>query len=949
MLLECGIVESQPRQELNDLVELAARLCAAPIALLNLIDTDGQWLNAAYGLSPEHMSRQSMFCSHVIQSSENLVINETRLDSRIRDNPLVTGSPFIRSYAGVPLRTRDDVTLGTICVLDPQARCFTELQINDLVKISRQVIALLELQQSNRRLAGNVMDANRNRDMLGAVIDNIDDALTVKDREGRYLLLNRAAALRLGCSVAEALGHDDLFLLDARRAEPSRLSELRVMESRQLVTAEEPCLIDGELRAFRSTRAPYISRDGQVAGVISISRDVTDRVHALGAMRELQQRDALLRKLSQQVPGVIYQFQQFPDGRSCFPYASEGIRQIYEVTPEQVRESAEPVFAILHPDDFDSVVASIQRSVETMTPWHAEYRVQLPIQGVRWREGHSVPERMPDGSILWHGYIYDITDRKQSEANLRASQARLQAIFDSEPECVKLIDAECRLLDMNPAGLRLVGAESVQPLLGQCVLDLLVPEYREPYRECVTAVFAGQSTQTEFEMISLDGTRRWMEQYAVGLKDPHNPGQIHQMLTVARDITQRRQAELELAQARLKAEAANQAKSEFLANMSHEIRTPLTAILGYTNLLEDQFTATSTDGNIDAIQTIRQAGEHLLTVVNDILDLSKIEAGQMVVEQIDTDLADLLQGVNALMQPRATVKGLSLEFVCESAIPARLLTDPTRLRQILMNLVGNAIKFTKAGGVTLRFSSVRRGDQTLLQIQVVDTGIGMTGQQAACLFTPFAQGDSTVTRKYGGTGLGLVICQRLTRLLGGDVELTRTIPGQGSTFVATIQAKPVIGGGEITNLDAVSQYPVPSASPTGTTLSGRILLAEDARENQVLISFLLRRAGADVEIADNGVVALSMIRQSASEGNSYDLLLTDMQMPEMDGYTLARELRLLGQDLPIVALTAHAMPEDRQRCTDAGCDDYARKPIDRRNLLAICAKWLGKSHAHSPA
>ena len=1069
MLLECGIVDSPPQQELNDLVELAARLCAAPMALLSVTDADGQWFKAAFGLCPEHMSRHAMFCANVIQSTEILVIDETRLDSRIRDNPLVTGEPYIRSYASVPLRIRDDVTLGTVCALDPQSRPFTERQVNDLAKIARQISSLLELRQSNRQLADNLIAANRHRDMLGAVIDNIDDGLAVKDQDGRYLLLNRAAAARLGRTVSEALGRDDAILLGTQQSEQCRLGDLRVMESRLAETTEVSLLIEGDAVSFQSTKTPYIGRDGQVAGVISILRDVTDRARALAGMqrneerfrklvenawdasvvlddqgrityatpsihrilglqpadlvgrigldfvheedllrtqkemailaarpqrprvvrhrivltggqvrwlemvltnllddpgirgvvvnvrdvtaqhrivRELQQRDALLRKLSQQVPGVIYQFRQFPDGRSCFPYASEGIRQIYEVTPEQVRESAEPVFARLHPDDYDTIVASIQRSVESMTPWQSEYRVQLPVQGLRWREGHSVPERMPDGSILWHGYIYDITDRKQAEANLRSSQARLQAIFDSEPECVKLIDAECRLLDMNPAGLRLIGAESVQPLIGHCVLDLLVPEYRDTYQQGVAAVFAGQSIQFDFEMIGFDGNRRWMEQYAVGLKDPHDPGRIHLMLAVARDITHRRQAELELAQARLKAEAANRAKTEFLANMSHEIRTPLTAILGYANLLVDDSATISADHKADAIDTIRHAGEHLLTIVNDILDLSKIEAGQMAVEQIETDVTELLRGVNAIMLPRAMAKGLSLNFVCDSPIPARLLTDPTRLRQILMNLMGNAIKFTEVGGVTVRLNGQQNDEQSFLQITVEDTGIGLTAEQADRLFTAFAQGDSTVTRRYGGIGLGLVICQRLTRLLGGDIELVRTTVGQGSSFVATIQAEAVPGTGNITNLNSVSQAPAPSTSLT-TTLTGRILLAEDARENQVLISFLLRRAGADVEIAENGVIALSMIEQSVALGKPFDLLLTDMQMPEMDGYTLARQLRSLGHELPIVALTAHAMPEDRQKCTDAGCDDYARKPIEKSNLLGICEQWLGKKHAVS--
>lgn len=1063
LLLECGIGESALKPQFTESLQIALAIANCPIAILSRLEHEQALIEASTGVD---LPADAPPWPPVNPNGAPVVIGDINQSPELNVHPFIHGKPAIRAWLAVLIKFADGTSYGVLSVADTSPRTFTPDQVRGLTQLAGQFSALLEMHRVNRQLAIQLIEANRTRDMLGAVIDSIDDTLTVKDREGRYLLYNKAATIQSGIHAAEILGNDASYLLDAQQLQNSQESDRRVMETGQPETIETRDDSTTPPRSYLTTKVRYIRRDGLVGGVITTSRDITERVRALDSVhqneerfrklvenawdasvvvdhagcilyatqsiqrilglqptdligrqgmdfihvddrnrtrkelailaarpheprciqhrivlpegvrwlemvltnllndpdiqgvvinvrdvttqhrivQELQQRDALLQKLSEQVPGVIYQFRQYPDGRSCFPYASEGIRQVYEVTPEQVRQSAEPVFSIIHPDDIDRVVQSIQLSVQAMEPWQCEFRVNLPVQGVQWREGHSVPERLEDGSILWHGYIYDITARRQAEANLRESQARLQAIFDSEPECVKLIDSECRLLDINPAGLRLMDAVSTAQVLNRNVLDLIVPDYREAFQKTLEEVFSGGTTRSEFEIIGLTGTRRWMEQYAVGLRDPHDPSRIVQMLAVARDITDRRRTETELARARLKAEAANNAKSEFLANMSHEIRTPLTAILGYTNLLTDESgDPLSPERKSEAIETIRQAGEHLLTVVNDILDLSKIEAGQMLVEQIDVSIPDLLRSIDCLMRPRAVARGLWLKMICETPIPCRVVTDPTRLRQVLMNLLGNAIKFTEQGGITLRFNASPHGEKTLLRMSIEDTGIGMSPGQAERLFAAFAQGDSTVTRKYGGTGLGLVICQRLARLLGGDVELVRTQSGLGSIFTASVVVDQVAGCSEIQDLNSVTAPVIQEHPAQQIRLKGRILLAEDARENQVLISFLLRRAGAEVDIAENGTVALEMIEKAALRACQYDLLLTDMQMPEMDGYTLARHLRTIGSALPIIALTAHAMAEDRMKCTDAGCDDYASKPIDKSILLSLCNKWIGRT------
>ncbi|MDP1796514.1 MAG: ATP-binding protein [Planctomycetaceae bacterium] len=391
------------------------------------------------------------------------------------------------------------------------------------------------------------------------------------------------------------------------------------------------------------------------------------------------------------------------------------------------------------------------------------------------------------------------------------------------------------------------------------------------------------------------------------------------------------------------AETANQAKSEFLANMSHEIRTPMTAIIGYADMLvNDSEMVEDPVQRVAALQTIQQNGKHLVQIINDILDLSKIEARKLIVESTTCAPLALLESVLSLMRVRSQGKGLALEAIYETALPVRIQTDPTRLRQILVNLVENAIKFTEVGKVQL-YVRLQQEEPYHLEIDVVDTGVGLTLQQRARLFHPFSQADSSTTRKFGGTGLGLTISKQLAELMGGDLWIAESTPGLGTRFRLTVATGSLEGVPLEDHHQLMMAEPPASRSASETSrprLSGvRILLAEDGPDNQKLISFVLKKAGAEVVVAENGQLAVDMVLQALDAQEPFHIVLMDMQMPVLDGYGATALLRTRNYRRPIIALTANAMSSDFHKCLAAGCDAYASKPIDREALLTLIASY----------
>lgn len=415
------------------------------------------------------------------------------------------------------------------------------------------------------------------------------------------------------------------------------------------------------------------------------------------------------------------------------------------------------------------------------------------------------------------------------------------------------------------------------------------------------------------------------------------------------EVIVRKQAELAHAEAREVAEAANRAKSDFLANISHEIRTPMTAIVGYTDLIAEGCPKKCRLGErnmADFTEHIRRNSDHLLAVINDILDISEIEMGKMAVQRIDCSCHQVVVETVSLMSRQAAEKGLTLDVAYNSLIPETIHTDPTRLRQVLVNLIENAIKFTRHGGIRLAIHLAKpkpNGDNPQLCFEIVDTGVGMSREKISTVFEAFTQADETMTRRFGGTGLGLAISKAAVEMLGGTISAESEL-GKGSTFRFSIDTGPLDGVNMLQNGEEAeivsATKPKDRKTQVPVNITASVLLCEDGPDNQRLIAFLLKKAGAEVVVADNGQIGLEKALQARDFGKPFDIIFMDMQMPVLDGYLATRRLREEGYRGPIVALTAHAMAHDRQKCLDAGCDDYASKPIDRARLVDLLVTHL---------
>jgi PAS domain S-box-containing protein len=802
-------------------------------------------------------------------------------------------------------------------------------------------IAVIFRDISERREAEQKLRESEER--FRTMADSCPSLLWVTGAEGELQFLNRAIRRFTGTTCEEIQADLWHLLMHPDDAPAYSESFRRAIKERTAFSGEARVRrADGAWRLLGSKAEPRISPTGEYMGLVGLSADITERKQAEHA---LQFQHSLIRAILEVSPhgilvvnnegGIVSHNKRFLDvWQISLPVLAAPARDDDATVLDQTILS----LAVDLVQDGD---AFLKRVRELYDNREANDHCEVELKDGRILERYSTSLWSDSSQYLGRVWFFqDITERKQAEEALRNSEEKFRQLAENIKEVFWMMNAAgTEILYVGPAYEQIWGRTCAS--LYESPMDWMEaihPDDREPAHATFIRQLQGEMIDSEYRIQKPDGQERWIRDRAFPIRDQN--GELIRIAGIAEEVTERKRYEAELIQAREDADAANRSKSRFLANMSHEIRTPMNGVIGMNQLLlETDLTAEQRR----YVEVVQASGRSLLSLIEDILDMSKIEAGKITLENLNFSLRETINEVIQPLRVQADQKKLRLVARISSEIPEWLRGDAHRLRQVLTNLVANAIKFTSRGEVTLDADLDSQSDKAVsVRFAVTDTGIGIAEEQISTLFSPFVQADASTTRKYGGTGLGLAISKQLAEMMGGSIRVNSRV-GQGSTFwfiasfgQAVLDRRPPAPQSATfraeTSIDSAASRVRPGHGE-------RILIAEDNPTNREVILAQLKKLGYEATVATNGVEAVE-----AAERERFDLVLMDCQMPVMDGYEATHRIRRTAHaNIPIIALTASAMPRDKEQCLREGMDDYLAKPVELSHLAAVLAKWVPKA------
>jgi PAS domain S-box-containing protein len=774
-------------------------------------------------------------------------------------------------------------------------------------------------------------ELKESRDFVNSILDGIGDLVFKVDADWRFTYLNRRWEELTGYTGDQLLGETpferllDTSSFDFER-QRSAIETGRAGRDKHIVQTRT---IDGRILQIAITLEAQFDANGSFVGAIGTGTDVTESIARTHALAESEAR---FRKLAEAAPVGIFQAD-----------AGGNITYVNSVWLDRLGLSREAMLG----DGWKSALASGEEYQDdpAFTGFHKPGDVRRRIIRFKDRKGEdfwcetvNAAEFDEAGNISGYvGVLHDITDRKQAQDQLAEREAQLALLADNATDAVFRLDLDGTCTYASPSAEQIFGIDH-KLLVGNQFITGFHPDDKDRVRQEFASLATAQEEQVRIafrsESLIQHGTYHWLEANCGLVRDPET-GEPKEIIASLRNIDETKRLEAELLEAKEKAEAAVEAKSSFLANMSHEIRTPMNGVIGFTELA---LAGELDDAQRHNLEMIADSGRAMMRLLNDLLDFAKIEAGQMSVASEPTDICHKLHGALKIMEPVAVRKGLELRMTIEDDVPEWMISDPLRLRQIMLNLLGNAIKFTETGSVLVHvaFDKATRA----LTVAVSDTGIGIPADQIDRVFEKFTQADSSIARRFGGTGLGLPICSQLAALLGGSLT-ARSEVGVGSTFILTI---PVVECAA----PVTPEMPAVPLEPSEAALSLRILVAEDNPINQQLTLAMLAKAGCRAALAHDGAEAIAMIRERHGTSEAFDMVLMDVQMPNLDGLQATRKIRAAGigpDTLPIIAVTANAYQEDVDACRAAGMQAHLTKPLRMRELQAALRVWAQRATA----